>query len=124
MRIQFQIQLNHATSALVGHITLYSLPSLQYAKAPNRNIGLPDRPSTDGRDAVVVAVCVCVMKHSEAGGQGTHAAPAMSSVHVSVPVCLYTSGTAGERVALRLTSHHHYLDCEGCDGEVLLRSHR
>jgi len=39
-------------------------------------------------------------KHSETGGQGTHAAPAMSSVHVSVPLCLYTSGTAGERVAL------------------------
>jgi len=69
--------------------------------------------------------CVCVSpcnhkrKHSEVGQQGTHAAPAMSSVHVSVPLCLYTSGTAGERVALGPTSHHHYSDCEGCDGEVL-----
>ena len=59
-------------------------------------------------------------KHSEARGQGTHAAPAVSTVHVSVPLCLYTSGAAGERVVLGLTSHHHYLDCEGHDGEVLL----
>jgi len=64
--------------------------------------------------------CKHKRKHSEARGQGTHAAPAMSSIHVSVSLCLYTSGTAGERVTLETTSHCHYSDCEGCDGEVLL----
>jgi len=64
--------------------------------------------------------CIHKRKHSEAGRQATHAAPAMCSVHVSVPLCLYTSGTAGERVALGPTSHRHYLDSEGRDGEVLL----
>ena len=78
---------------------------------------------TYGTSQHCLCVYVCVnhnRKHSEAGGQGTHAARAMSSVHVSVPLCLYTSGTAGERVALGPTSHRHYLDCEGRDGEVLL----
>ena len=43
--------------------------------------------------------CKHKRKHSEGGGQETHTAPAMSSVHVSVLLCLYTSGTAGREWA-------------------------
>jgi len=45
---------------------------------------------------------VPLQAQEEAGGQGTHTAPAMSSVHVSVPLCLYTSVTAGRALGAHI----------------------